>query len=267
VKLDVLALEPNELEKHVAILQERKVKILAEKIETHEQFELCKDLDFDYFQGHFFCKPQILSGKSIQPDRLVTMQLLAHLYDPKLQIRDLEALISRDPSLSAKLLRFVNSSFCAVRRKVESIHQAVMLVGMKRIKVWAGLLTFGSFLDKPRELITTANVRAKMCERLANTVKRSDPDRYFTVGLFSLLDAFADCKMSEILETLPLSDEIKGALLSREGDLGETLNCVIAYEQGDWNTVKNVPYNTQAVSAAYLEAVEWTDKIMDEMQM
>lgn len=266
VKIDIQQLSQGQIEEHVATLGKFDVKLLAEKVETHEEYEFCKELGFAYFQGYFVSRPRVIEGRQIPTDRLSTMQLLARLRDPKVQINELEKLILQDPGLSFKLLRFLNSSFCGLRHQVDSIRQATALVGLSKMKTWASLLGFGSFKNKPRELIAMANVRARMCELLAIKSKSSDPDRYFTIGLFSLLDAFTDSSMQEILGQVPLSDETKDALLDYSGPMGNILKCVLAYEQGDWDTVNSWNSDSEYVGQAYLEAVEWTEKIMNDLK-
>jgi EAL and modified HD-GYP domain-containing signal transduction protein len=167
VKIDVRALGRDGTIDQVRRLKEFDVQLLAEKVETYEEFDFCKSLEMDLYQGFFVCQPQVLAHRSITPDRLGTLQLLTRLQDSKLEIAELEKLLMRDPALCVKLLRFINSSFCGLRSRVDSIRHAATLVGLRRIRIWAALLTFGTFNDKPRELIRAANIRARMCERLA----------------------------------------------------------------------------------------------------
>jgi len=266
VKVDVLNLERREIEEHVRQLRQFDVRLLAEKVETHEQFQLCEELGFDYFQGFFVCRPQIIAQRAVPPNRLGMLQLLARLQDERLQVSELEPLISRDPALCFKLLKFINSSYCGLRTKVESIRHAAMLVGLRKIRAWAGLLAYGEFNDKPSELTRTANIRARMCERLGAYLTEQAPERCYTVGLFSLLDAFADQPLETILRQLPLSPEINTAILARLGPAGRILDTVTAYERGDWHTVGALDLPADVVRNAYLDALNWTDSILAQMQ-
>jgi EAL and modified HD-GYP domain-containing signal transduction protein len=266
VKVDVLALGRAGVEAHVNELRKFDVELLAEKVETHEQFQFCEQMGFDYFQGFFACRPQILAQRAISPHRLGTLQLLSRLQDENLQILELDGLLRRDPALCLKLLRFINSSYCGLKSSVESIRHAATLVGLKKIRTWAGLLAFGDFSDKPSELIRTTNIRARMCERLAHYLVSQEADRSFTVGLFSLLDAFADQPLDAILAQLPLSPEINAALLRGEGPAGRILKCVTAYEQANWREVNLLGLPADIVRNAYLDALTWTDSLFMEMR-
>src|SRR5262249_52306884 len=159
--------------------------------------EFCNYLGFDYFQGHFFCRPNIIAGQQLPVNRLATLRLLAKLQNPDVEAYELEETIRLDPSLSYKLLRFVNSAFCALPRTVDSLPDAAMFVGTQRIRIWASLIMLASMEDKPRELMVTAIVRARMCEQLARMLQQECSDKFFPVGLLSLLDAMLDCSMAE----------------------------------------------------------------------
>lgn len=266
VKIDVRALGREGTLDQVRRLKEFDVQLLAEKVETYDDFEFCKSLGMSLFQGYFVCQPQMLSNKPISADRLGTMQLLARLRDSRIEIAELEKLLMRDPALCVKLLRYINSSHCGLRNRVDSIRHAATLVGLRKIRIWAGLLMFGSFNDKPRELIRAANIRARMCERLAEYLLDKNTDRCFTVGLLSLLDAFADAPLPVVLSRLPLSAEITGAILEGHGPAGRILTCVTAYERGDWMRVKSLQLPNEIVRNAYFEAIAWTQTVIDQMQ-
>jgi EAL and modified HD-GYP domain-containing signal transduction protein len=168
--------------------------------------------------------------------------------------------MSRDVALSYKLLRLINSAFYALPRKVDSLRQALSLLGTRFLTTWVSLLILSGFDDKPLELMVTAMVRAKMCELLAQALGRSDTDTFFTVGLFSALDALMDSSMEDVLKSLPLSDDLAVALLRYEGLLGSVLACVLAYERGCWQTVACPGLNSAAITEAYLHAITWATK-------
>ncbi len=262
IKIDVMELDRETIKEHVRILRQQPVKLLAEKVETHEDFEFCKELGFDHFQGYFFCKPKIIMVKRIPANRMATLTLLAQLQDPSLEISKLEGIIKQDLSLSYKVLRYVNSAFFALPKKMDSINQAVCMVGMERLKTWASLIILASMEDKPIALVVTAIVRGKMCEKLAVAHGKADPEQYFTVGLFSVLDGLFDRPMDDIVQSLPLSEEVHQALVKREGTLGSTLECVLAYERGDWDFVCGSGMNLEATRTSYLEAISWTSSML-----
>lgn len=258
VKLDVLALSPTQLEQQVEIVRPYDVVLLAEKVETTEHYEFCKDLGFDLFQGYFLCRPNVMGGHRIPANRLATLRLLAKLQDPHVELEALERVIREDLSLSYKLLRLINSAYYGLSQKVESIKQTLVLLGLHHIRAWVSLLTLSSLDDKPDELMATAMIRAKMCELLAERAGIEGADVYFTAGLFSTLDALLDMSMEDILEQLPLAADLNEALLERGGGMGEALECVVSYERGEWDEVAFRDLDAPGIRGAYLDAVEFS---------
>lgn len=261
IKIDIMGMDRDAIREHVRQLAPYDIPLLAEKVETREEFEFCKSLGFRYFQGYFFCKPNVVRGQRMPSNRLATLRLLSRIQDPDVSARELEELISHDVTLSYKILRYINSAAMALPRKVESIHQAVVYLGQQAIKNWVTLLSLAGLEDKPMELLVTAMVRAKMCEELARAGGHRNTQVYFTVGLFSALDAMMDRPLEELLDELPLSESVREALLNREGHLGHALHCVLAYERADWDEVNCSRLGTQVVRDAYLTAVRWAESI------
>jgi EAL and modified HD-GYP domain-containing signal transduction protein len=240
---------------------ELSVKLLAEKVETQDEFEFCLEKGFEYFQGFYFCKPKIISATTMPANRLTVCRLLAKLHQPDVSIREVESLISEDPSLSYRILRYINSAAIAMPRKIESIRQAVRMVGLDHIRTLSSLVLLFSLDDKPRELIKTSVVRARMCQLLGEGPTR-DHGSFFTTGLFSTLNAFLNCSMQSALEHLPLSDEIREALLHGEGPLGHILTAVLAFEQADWKKLDQLGFESERVANACFEAVRWGEDLL-----
>ncbi|MDY0191252.1 MAG: HDOD domain-containing protein [Desulfuromonas sp.] len=263
IKIDVLALGMERVVEQVKILRSIKpLKFLAEKVETREEFQQCLDLGFDYFQGYFFSKPVVVTGKKLPPARLAMVQLLAELQKPDVSMERIEEIIQTDVNLSVKLLRQVNSSYYSLISEVTSIRQAIMRVGLLHIRVWTSVVMMGSVSDKADELMTMALVRARMCELLAVQQRVKDVTGYFTVGLFSLLESILDAPMEQILQSLPLAAEINNALLNGSGDMGRVLRCVQDYEQANWAAVYSYSIPREAVVDAYWQAVNWAEEII-----
>lgn len=262
IKVDVLELDRETVAEHVKILRQYPVKLLAEKVETHEEFEFCRDLGFDYFQGYFFCKPNVISAKPMPVNRMAILALLTQLQNPTIEISQLERIIQEDFSLGAQVLRYINSAFFEMPKQIDSIDQAVYMVGTDRLRTWASLLMLARIEDKPVELFVTAIVRARMCEQLALVHHVRDVDQYFTVGLFSILDGLLDQPLEDIIPTLPLGLDIQEALVHKKGSLGMTLDCVLAYERGDWDSVLCHGVEVETAKAAYLEAISWTSNLV-----
>jgi EAL and modified HD-GYP domain-containing signal transduction protein len=258
IKIDVHAYARAQLPTMVAHLRPYGVKLFAEHVETLEDFAFCRTLGFDYVQGYFFCQPDVVKGKRTPTNRLAITRLLAKLLDPKTEFHELEALVRCDVSLSYKLLRLINSSFFGLPRTIRSIRQALLLLGIRRLTTWISLMLLSGVDDKPHELTVTAMVRAKMCELLAQAMAQDGEDTFFLVGLFSVLDAFTDCPMSEVLKALPLTDDVNRALLSHQGVLGATLHSVLAYERGDWDAINCLGLDRGVITDAYLQAIAWS---------
>jgi len=264
IKFDLFTLPGGTLTDQVKKLRPTGVRLLAEKVETPEEYEYCKALGFDYFQGYFFCKPKIVKGTRTLTSRMAIMQLLTKLQNPELDFSELQTLVAQDVSLSYRILRYINSAHFSIGRKVESIQQAISLLGLNTIKTWVAILAMSSIDDKPYELILTALIRAHMCETLSTDTPIS-AENAFTVGLFSALDAFIDKPLDEILDTLPFSDTLHQALLDKTGELGQLLSLVLSYERGQWNNLSNTHYDGGTLRTAYLTSIRWAGEISDSL--
>lgn len=270
VKLDVLKFDSKHLKQTIQKLAPYKVKLLAEKIEDYEKLKECINLGFEYFQGYFLCKPQNITGKKIPATRLSVMQIIAELQSPDTSIKELEKLISRDPTLSYKLLRIINSAAFSTVKKIDSLHHAITLLGLSQVKSWITLISLTNLSDKPDALLTTSLVRAKMSEILSQKSQLKDQGKYFTIGLFSVLDAFFDQEMTDILKNLPLTDEVKNALLHHQGTEGKILLTVEAFEQArwqniDWAFLEALSIDKSTLKASFLDAIQWSHTISSQM--
>ncbi|HHJ81166.1 MAG TPA: HDOD domain-containing protein, partial [Candidatus Tenderia electrophaga] len=180
IKLDIQALSEEELRYHVNLLQEyQHLSLLADNIEIPDEYEVCRELGFDYFQGHFFSRPKLVRRTRMPSNQLALMRLLAEVQRPDTNIPKLEAMISQDVGLSYKLLRYINSAFFGLPKPVDSIQRAVVFLGTHVIQKWTTLLLLSRVDDKPAELMITAVVRAKMCEILAKAVEYENEDTCF----------------------------------------------------------------------------------------
>ncbi len=261
IKIEVPALDEAGLAEHVRRLRRDGVRLLAEKVETRAEFEELRALGFDLFQGYFFARPEVVSGRRLPENRLATVQLLGALQRPDVDLAKVDALVSQDVALSYKLLRCINSAAFALPRRVESIHRAVVFLGLRALKRLVALAAMAGAEDKPSELVRIALVRARMCERLCAALPGIDEDSGFTVGLFSTLESLMDAPLAEILDKLPLAEEVSAALLAGEGLLGEVLACVLAYERCDWDHARAAGLDPAAIGRAYAEAVDWSYQI------
>lgn len=271
IKLDVLQLSAEKLLDHIAYLKPLGMTLLAEKVETYEMLEFCKEAGFDLFQGYFLARPKIIKGRKITENKQAVLQLLSILHDPEVSLDEVERLISRDPMLSYKLLRLVNSAAFALPRMIESLRQAITLLGLNIIKNWINLLAMANLGDKPLELNVAALTRARMCEVIATTMNtKPRQDSFFTVGLLSTLDAFMDVPLETLLGNISLSVELNEALLKHLGDEGKVLDIVEHYERAewdriDWNYLAAQNIDPDRLSHIYLDALQWVSSTMDTM--
>lgn len=253
IKLDLAQLDIDTLSAKIDDLSQYPAKLVAEKVETAEQFEQLKAMDIDFFQGYFFSRPRVIESRTIGENDLVILRLLTRLNDPDVAIEELDELIAQDPALSYKILRYINSAAIGLRRKVDSIRQAVVYLGLKRIKAWVTLLTMSGLQSGNKDALLNAIVRAYMCQALAKKAG-INPDTAFTVGSLSILDTLMQAPMATILQNLPLTDEITNALLNREGPLGDALNCALAYETLDWQDVQFPGCDEDCLNEAFLNS-------------
>jgi c-di-GMP phosphodiesterase len=260
IKLDVTKYLPEDLEKRVGELRCYKSKILAGKVDTYDDLEFCKALEFDLYQGHFLSRPAAQKNE-IPVNRFTMIRLLSKLHDPQILIPEVEKLVSQDISLSYKLLRYANSPVVSLPRTVNSVGHAVRLIGMEMLRTWSSALLLSSVDNKPRELMTIALIRARMCELLGESIKDVQKESFLSAGLLSVLDALLDCSMEQAVGELPLSDDIKGALIHRSGSIGQALRCTIAYERADWDDVQFYGMPAAPIREKYMESIAWARQL------
>ncbi len=273
IKVDFRATTPAEQEALVERYAGRGACMLAEKVETQEEFDRARRLGYHYFQGYFFARPVIISRREIPGSKLSYIRILQEIHRPELELFALEALIQRDVSLASKLLRYINSSIFGWINPVHSIRQALALLGEQEIRNWVSLVALPNLAsDKPDELVRTALLRARFSELLAQWAglghRKAD---LFLIGLFSLLDAMLGRSLAEILDEMRLGGEIADALLGTappRQSLAGVYTLVREYEAGDWNalseTATNLRIPAEIIPDLYLEAVSWSDQIFHQ---
>jgi len=260
IQVDAIGYDPSALEKRVQELRRYPAKLLAANVDTYDDLEYCRTLEFDFYQGRFVSR-SASQTKEVPVNRLALMRVLAQLQQPDMPMPDLERIISQDVSLSFKLLRYANSAAVALPRKVASVGHAVRLLGMDLLRNWARVLLMSAVEDKPRELMTIALVRARMCERLSESLPTAQKESFFSAGLLSVLDALLDCPMEKAVAELPLVDEVREALTTRAGPIGQALRCTIAYERADWDDVQFYGLPPLPIRDIYMEAISWAQQL------
>lgn len=256
VKIDMLTTSEQEVRRLVPLLRQGGVRLMAERIETQEVQDLCQSLKFDFYQGYHFSQPKMLKFGGVVPaNQLVVLQLVAKLHQPEIDLKAIEALIRQDVSLSYKLLRYINSAYFNLPRRIDSIQRAIVLLGTRNVRIWATLLSLANLDQHRSDLITVALERAKMCELLAEAMGIPQKESGYTVGLLSVLDAITQAPMDLVLKSLPLEDEINDALLHHRGPLGRILACTLAYERCDWSSLDMLNLDPATINDAYMTAL------------
>ena len=240
IKVDFrITTDPEERQKLREILPSH-VRLLAEKIETEEEFHQAMAFGYVLFQGYFFCKPAILHQKKLTSNALSRMRLLKEINRQNVDFASMTNIISSDTNLVHKLLTYINSAGIGLVNHVSNLKQATVLLGASGVKRWVTLISLQTFSeDKPPELFTLSLLRAKFCELIAEELKRPGltQDAGFLIGMFSLLDVLLMLPMEEVLKEVALADDLNAALLGEDNDLRRILDLVIAYEKGDWDKV------------------------------
>jgi len=259
VKIDVLGKDEEQLHWEVSQLRDSRVRLLAEKVESRQMYDLCKNLGFYYFQGYFFFRPDIIRGRQIPANRIALLELMGKIQDPLIPFKGLVEHIRNDLSLSYKVLRYVNSAYVGLPKRVDSIDHAACMVGIDRIRTWATLIIMASGQTQATEILVIALVRAKMCERLGQQLGAHAPEKYFTMGLLSVLEALYESPMKDIVDQLPLPEDIVKALVEGTGEMGMVLSSVKAYEEGEWLKLKSLQLEPSVIQDCYLEAIDWAN--------
>ncbi len=270
IKIDFRATPPTE---RVAIVQRyapQGITMLAEKVETWEEFTEAVHAGYALFQGYFFCRPEMLSAREVLPLKVSLARLIAEVNRRDLNFDRLEALIRQEVALSVKLLRYLRSASLGWRHEVESISQALRVLGERATRKWASLVAITMIGDdKPQELVATSLLRAQFCEELATALPQYErPGELFLVGLLSTLEALLDTPLPALLDQMSLGGDVAAALRGDPSPLTAPLELVLAWERGDWPRVETLAttldVTNDLLSGAYVRSVAWVDEVMGQ---
>ncbi len=275
IKIDVKAVDPSRLRALTAALQGKNKKLLAEKVETVDEFQLCLELGFEYFQGFYFAHPAILSGKKIEPSELAVLHLL-ELVNSEVDNHTIELAVKRDALISLNLLRLVNTPAAGVRGKIDTLGEAIEVLGRQQLQRWLQILLYaapGAKVELNSPLLQMATVRGKMLELMSLKLhpgNRAAAETGFTVGIMSLTDALFSMSMEDILDTVDVAGEVRGALLEREGEYGDMLNVVELVEKAKCGkplnaALRNLDMTIKDLREIELAAFEWINELAQEV--
>jgi len=274
IKVDVKGVKPEALARLAESLKGTGKKLLAEKVETLDEFRLCMELGFEYFQGYYFARPVILTGKKITPSEMGILRLL-ELVNSNADSQAIETAVKRDALISLNLLRLVNSR-AAPGPQIESLSQALSQLGRRQLSRWLQILVYtsaGAQVDLDSPLLQLATTRGKLLEMMTLHVRPGDTasaDRAFTVGIMSLADALFSVPMADILDNVEVADDVRAALLDREGDFGTMLRVAELLEAADCGrklatALRRVGLTVTEIREIELAAFNWVRELTHEV--
>ncbi len=263
IKIDFRATRPEERAALIRRFSSAKCKMLAEKIETPQEFQQASEMGFVYFQGHFFCKPELVAGREVPASQLHYMRLLELVSRPEINVLELERLLKQEASISYRLLRYLNSPVFGMALEITSIRHAMAILGEREMRRWIRLVvTVGAAEQACSELILMGLTRARFCELLSNRV-RSHGD-LFLVGLLSVMDSILEVSMEDLLQQLPVEKETKAVLLGQESKLEPLYQLMLASEAGKWSEAaalaKVLNLSEQEVATHWWQALNWAQE-------
>lgn len=263
IKVDIRA---TRLEERAGMMQRfgsTKCKMLAEKLETPHEFQQARDMGFAYFQGYFFCRPEVVIGREVPASRLHYVRLLEMVSRREIDLRELEKLLKQEASISYRLLRYLNSPLFGFSLEIKSLRHAIAVLGEREIRRWIRLVvTVGAAEQTCSELVVMGLARARFCELLADRMK-SEAD-VFLMGLLSMMDAILEVSMDALLEKLPVDHETKAVLLGHESSLRPLYRLMLAQESGEWEEAtalsKQLKLRDEEVASSWFQALHWAQE-------
>lgn len=266
IKVDFLTTQGFERKKIFDLLKiNNKIKFLAEKVETIEDYNEAVHYGYTYFQGYYFSKPVVLSTQRVSHNKNAALKILKLINNKDFNFNDLEALILKDVGLSYKLTKLINSSVYCVKNKINSIKYAITLLGEKEIVKWLYVVLINDLKgSNPNELITTSLQRARFCELVCDmSIYKEKTLLSYMTGLFSVMDAILNCSMESVIKDIFLCDEIKEALIGEENTLNIILKLAISFGKGEWQEAEahasKIEVNIDDIAHAYLDSIKWAD--------
>jgi c-di-GMP-related signal transduction protein len=240
-------------------------RLLAEKVETREEFIASKKAGFLYFQGYFFRRPEILTAHEIPANQLNYLRMLTAVSQPELDVRAIENLVKGEASLCYRLLRYLNSAAFGFASEIHSVRHALSILGEKEVRRWIRLVaSLGAGQDKSSDLVLAALVRARFCELLSPKIQHGNSD-LFLMGMLSLMDTILEIPMRQVLDNVPIDQESKAVLLGVTGRLWPFYQLMLAQESGEWTAVKKLTSQLQLsendASEAYWQAMQWARQV------
>jgi c-di-GMP-related signal transduction protein len=240
-------------------------RMLAEKVETREEFRVSKDADFRYFQGYFFSRPETITSHEIPANRLNYLRMLAAVSQSELDVREIENLVKGEASLCYRLLRYMNSAAFGFAAEIHSVRHAFSILGEQEVRRWIRLVaTMGAGQDKTSDLVLAALVRARFCELCAPKLQHGNSD-LFLMGMLSMMDTILQISMRQVLDQVPVDQQTKALLLGAPSPLRPFYQLMLARESGDWKAVSaltaQLGLGENDVAELYWQAMQWARQV------
>lgn len=265
IKVDLRATSPEDAAAMVKRYGPWRCRMLAEKVETREEFLEAKKAGFVYFQGYFFRRPEILTAHEIPANRINYLRMLKAVSQPELDVREIENLVKGEASLCYRLLRYLNSAAFGFANEIHSVRHALAILGEREVRRWIRLVaTLGAGQGRTSELVLSAMVRARFCELLSPKIAHGDSD-LFLMGLLSMMDVILEIPMSQVLDNVPIDQETKNLLLGGASRLRPFYQLMLAQESGEWKTASELASQLHLgdsdVAGAYWQAMQWAREV------
>lgn len=271
VKVDVLLTALDGQKRLVELCRSRKIPTVAEKVETDQQFKICRELGYDYFQGYFFCRPQIVGRRSVPANKVVYLELLQAVNEPTFNLHKISMIFKRDVSLSYRLLRYLNSAAFAFRAEIHSIPHALSLLGERAMRKWIALVSVAALGDSVADsLLRLPLLRAMFCELIGQKVGMiRETNELFLLGLLSVMDALLNVPMAVVLQDIQVDKEIAKALQGLESRYRPIFEVVLDYESGTWGQLaescRRIGLHENFLPDLYLRSVRWVSEVLAEV--
>jgi EAL and modified HD-GYP domain-containing signal transduction protein len=261
IKVDLRATSPGEQSALVQRFGNPRCHMLAEKVETREEFAACKKAGFSYFQGYFFRRPELLHAREIPKNQVNYLRLLQAISHDEIEVREIEDIIKGEASLCYRLLRYLNSAAFAFASEIHSVRHGLAILGDREVRRWIRLVAaLGAGQNKPSDLVLSALVRARYCELLAPRIPHGESD-LFLVGLFSLMDAILEMPMGIVLEGISLDHETRAVLLGQKSQLDPLYQLMLAQEIANWPRLSELCAQLKLpethVTECHWKAMQW----------
>lgn len=272
IKFDITTVTDEQIREAVPLLKAHNIKLVAERVETKEQFHYYRQLGFDYFQGYFFARPEVIRHRKMSSSAVNMLELLKESTAAELNIENINTILERDVSLSYLLLRFINNPTVNKRNEITSLKHAMNFMGEQEVRKFIALLSLANLSDgQPGEILNMSLVRARFCELILVAMKdHSKPNSGFLTGMLSLIDTLMEQEMRELVSKLPLPGDVSGALCGENNQLKQCLQLATAFERGQWGIVRAIGtrfgLTQKQLHEIYISALSWAAALQNEVR-